>query len=122
LRKLGVGVAIDDFGAEYSSLSYLKRLPASMLKIDKSFVDSLLYEDTADASLIAAVVAMARSLGITTVAEGVESSLQADRLLHLEVDAVQGYLYSRPVTPDRFVALVESLGARRPRLVRAQIG
>jgi EAL domain-containing protein (putative c-di-GMP-specific phosphodiesterase class I) len=65
---------------------------------------------------------MARSLGITTVAEGVESSLQADRLLHLEVDAVQGYLYSRPVTPDRFVALVESLGARRPRLVRAQIG
>ena len=77
LRRLGVGVALDDFGAEYSSLAYLKRLPVTMLKIDKSFVDSLLQEDTADASLIAAVVAMAKSLGITTVAEGVESSVQA---------------------------------------------
>ena len=89
-------MALDDFGAEYSSLAYLKRLPVTMLKIDKSFVGSLLQEDTADASLIAAVVAMAKSLGITTVAEGVESSLQAHRLVRLGVDAVQGYLFSRP--------------------------
>jgi EAL domain-containing protein (putative c-di-GMP-specific phosphodiesterase class I) len=122
LRRLGIGVALDDFGAEYSSLSHLRRLPASMLKIDKSFVDSLSYEDTADASLIAAVVAMARSLGITTVAEGVESSFQAARLVSLRVDAVQGYFYSRPVTPDRLIDTVESLGARTLRPGSAPIG
>ena len=122
LRRLDVGVALDDFGAEYSSLSHLRRLPASMLKIDKSFVDGLLYEDIADTSLITAVVAIARSLGITTVAEGVESSFQAARLLSLRVDAVQGYFYSCPVTPDRLIDTVESLGARALRPGSAPIG
>ena len=117
LRRLGVGVALDDFGAEYSSLAYLKRLPVTMLKIDKSFVDSLVDEDTADASLIAAVVAMARSLGITTVAEGVESSAQAQRLLRLGVDAVQGFLFSRPVTADKLLEVTASLSQRRLKLV-----
>jgi diguanylate cyclase len=117
LRRLGVGVALDDFGAEYSSLAYLKRLPATMLKIDKSFVDSLVHEDTSDASLIAAVVAMAKSLGITTVAEGVESTLQAHRLLELGVDAVQGFLFSRPVSKDQFLDVALSLRQRRLRLV-----
>ena len=119
LRHLGVGVALDDFGAEYSSLAYLKRLPATMLKIDKSFVDSLVIEDTADASLIAAVVAMAKSLGITTVAEGVESSIQAHRLLELGVDAVQGFLFSHPVAQDKLLEVVLSLRNRRLRLVAA---
>ena len=119
LRRLGVGVALDDFGAEYSSLAYLKRLPVTMLKIDKSFVDSLLQEDTADASLIAAVVAMARSLGITTVAEGVETSAQAQRLLRLGVDAVQGFLFSRPVTSDKLLEVTASLSGRRLKLVSA---
>jgi EAL domain-containing protein (putative c-di-GMP-specific phosphodiesterase class I) len=112
-------VALDDFGAEYSSLAYLKRLPATMLKIDKSFVDSLVIEDTADASLIAAVVAMAKSLGITTVAEGVESSIQAHRLLELGVDAVQGFLFSHPVAQDKLLEVVLSLRNRRLRLVAA---
>jgi diguanylate cyclase len=121
LRRLGVGIALDDFGAEYSSLAYLKRLPVTMLKIDKSFVDSLVHEDTADSSLIAAVVAMAKSLGITTVAEGVETSDQAHRLLGLGVDAVQGFLYSRPVAADRLVEVVASLGERRLTLVTASV-
>jgi diguanylate cyclase (GGDEF)-like protein len=117
LRRLGVGIALDDFGAEYSSLAYLKRLPATMLKIDKSFVDNLVLEDTSDASLIAAVVAMAKSLGIMTVAEGVENSIQAHRLLELGVDAVQGFLFSHPVAQDKLLDVVLSLRTRRLRLV-----
>ncbi len=97
LRGLGVQIAIDDFGSEYSSLAYLKRFPVSTLKIDKSFVDSLAREDSPDATLIATIVAMAQALGITTVAEGVETRLQADRLIELGCDSAQGYLYSRPV-------------------------
>jgi EAL domain-containing protein (putative c-di-GMP-specific phosphodiesterase class I) len=119
LRQLGVGIALDDFGAEYSSLAYLKRLPVSVLKIDKSFVDSLMQEDTTDASLIAAVVAMAKSLGITTIAEGVESSVQARRLVRLGVDAVQGYLFSRPVTADKLLEVTTTLSQRRLTVVGA---
>jgi len=120
LRRLGVGVAIDDFGAEYSSLAYLKRFPATILKIDKSFIDNLAQEDSSDASLVAAVVAMARALGITTIAEGVETPAQATRLLELKCDAVQGFLYSRPVTADKLPDVVRSLGTRRLHLVTAR--
>ncbi len=118
LRGLGVQIAIDDFGSEYSSLAYLKRFPVSTLKIDKSFVDSLAQDDSADATLIATIVAMARALGITTVAEGVESSTQAARLVELGCDAVQGYLYSRPVGSDRLCEVVSSLRSHRLHLVR----
>ena len=76
-------LAIDDFGTEYSSLAYLKRFPVTSLKIDKSFVDSLDEEDSSDATLIAAVVAMAHALGISTIAEGVETPNQARRLIEL---------------------------------------
>ena len=117
LRRLGAAIAIDDFGAEYSSLAYLKRFPATILKIDKSFVDSLAHDDSSDASLVAAVVAMARALGITTVAEGVETSTQAARLLNLDCDAAQGFLYSHPVTAERLPDVVRSLGTRRLHLV-----
>ena len=119
LRRLGVGVALDDFGAEYSSLAYLKRLPVTILKIDKSFISSLVQEDTVDASLIAAVVAMAKSLGITTLAEGVESSAQARWLLRLGVDAVQGFLFSRPVTADKLLEVTASLSQQKLSLVTA---
>ena len=117
LRRLGLGIAIDDFGSEYSSLAYLKRFPVSMLKIDKSFVDPLVSQDNADATLVAAIVAMAQALKITTVAEGVEHRTQADRLLALGCDNVQGYLYSRPITGDQIPELVASLGTQRLRLV-----
>ncbi len=119
LRRLGVQIAIDDFGSEYSSLAYLKRFPATTLKIDRSFVASLDKEDSPDATLIATIVAMARALGITTVAEGVETSVQAVRITELGCDAVQGYLYSRPVGVDRLPEVVKSLGTKRLHLVPA---
>jgi EAL domain-containing protein (putative c-di-GMP-specific phosphodiesterase class I) len=89
------------------------------LKIDKSFVDSLARQDSADATLIATIVAMAQALGITTVAEGVETSTQAVRLVELGCDTVQGYLYSRPVGADRLLEVVTSLGTQRLHLVTA---
>lgn len=119
LRTLGARIAIDDFGAEYSSLAYLKRFPVTALKIDKSFVDNIAAEDSPDATLIATIVAMARALEIATVAEGVETPAQADRLTELGCDAVQGYLFSPPVTADRLPAVVASLGTRGPHLVTA---
>jgi diguanylate cyclase (GGDEF)-like protein len=109
LRQLGIKLAIDDFGTEYSSLAYLKRFPVSSLKIDKSFVDSLVEEDSSDATLVAAVVAMAHALGVTTIAEGVEHQTQAQRLIELGCDAVQGYLFSRPVRTERVADVVEAL-------------
>jgi diguanylate cyclase (GGDEF)-like protein len=117
LRQLGVRVAIDDFGADYSSLAYLKRFPATILKIDKSFIDGLATADSSDASLVAAVVAMSKALGITTIAEGVETSGQAARLMELDCDAVQGYLFSRPVGPDTLPEVVSSLRTRTLHLV-----
>jgi diguanylate cyclase (GGDEF)-like protein len=112
LRQLGVRIAIDDFGTEYSSLAYLKRFPVTSLKIDKSFVDNLAQEDSSDATLIAAIVAMAGALGITTIAEGVETLIQSKRVRELGCDAVQGFLYSRPVRADRLPEVVNSLWAR----------
>ena len=111
LRKLGVRVAIDDFGSEYSSLAYLQRFPATILKIDRSFVECLAQADSASATLIASVVAMGRALGITTVAEGVETAAQGKRLLELGCNEVQGFLYSRPVRADKLPEVVESLHA-----------
>ncbi len=109
LRRLDVRLAIDDFGTEYSSLAYLKRFPVTSLKIDRSFVDSLEDEDSSDATLIAAVVAMAHALGITTIAEGVETTNQAHRLMDLGCDALQGFLYSRPVRAEGLPYVVNSM-------------
>jgi len=117
LRELGVRIAIDDFGSEYSSLAYLKRFPTTILKIDKSFIDSLSKADAADATLIATIVAMAQALGIGTIAEGVETPVQAARLTELGCDVVQGYLFSRPVGADRLLEVVASLGAQRLQVV-----
>ena len=117
LRQLGVQIAIDDFGSEYSSLAYLKRLPATVLKIDKTFVDSLGRDDSADATLIGSIVAMADALGIATVAEGVETEAQARHLDKLGCGSAQGFLYSRPVGPERLPELLATIAAPRLRLV-----
>jgi FOG: EAL domain len=106
LRELGVRLAIDDFGTEYSSLAYLKRFPVDYLKIDRSFVDSLVEAGSADESLIAAIVAMANALGISTIAEGVERPEQVDRLVKLGCEIAQGFFYSRPVHPSRIPRLI----------------
>ena len=109
LRALGVSLAIDDFGTEYSSLAYLKRFPFDVLKIDRSFVISLGEEDNADETLVAAIVAMAKAFGFTTIVEGVETVEQAAKVVELGCDSVQGYLYSRPVPGDKVVEVVSSL-------------
>ena len=96
LKALGVGLAIDDFGTGYSSLAYLRRFPVDVVKIDRAFVIDL-EQDSADATLVSAIVAMSDALGVTAVAEGVESEVQAAHLLELGCTVAQGYLYARPM-------------------------
>jgi diguanylate cyclase (GGDEF)-like protein/PAS domain S-box-containing protein len=95
LRSLGVHLSVDDFGTGYSSLTYLKRFPVEALKIDRSFVTGLGLESD-DTSIVEAVVRLGHSLGMTVVAEGVETPLQLTRLRELGVDRGQGYLFGRP--------------------------
>jgi len=102
-RGLGVRLAIDDFGTGYSSLSYLKRFPVNTLKIDRSFVHDL-PDNKEDASLVAAIVAMADSLGIEVVAEGVETDAQRKFINKVGCDYMQGYLFGKPMPPEEILA------------------
>lgn len=101
LREAGYGLSVDDFGTGYSSLNYLRRFAADTLKIDMSFVSDML-ENHSDYTIVTTIIAMAHSLGMTTVAEGVESRAQADSLRSLGCHRVQGFLYGRPVDGDSF--------------------
>jgi diguanylate cyclase (GGDEF)-like protein len=109
LRELGVRLSIDDFGTGYSSLAYLKRLPIDEVKIDRSFIIDIA-SNGADTSLVAAVVAIATSLGISTVAEGIEEQEQADLVYELGCLKAQGFMYSRPVPSADLPATIERLG------------
>jgi EAL domain-containing protein (putative c-di-GMP-specific phosphodiesterase class I) len=99
LRACGVAIALDDFGTGFSSLGYLTRFPVDRIKVDRSFVAGIGTEPST--SLVSACVALGRSLGLTTVAEGVETSAQVDWLLREDCDAVQGYYFARPMDPYR---------------------
>jgi len=99
LRSLGLHLSVDDFGTGYSSLTYLKRFPVEAIKIDKSFVAGLGIESE-DSTIVEAVVRLGQSLGLSVVAEGIESPLQLSRLRDLDCDRGQGYLFGRPRPAD----------------------
>jgi diguanylate cyclase (GGDEF)-like protein/PAS domain S-box-containing protein len=103
LRRLGVTLAIDDFGTYYSSLAYLRKLPVQVIKIDKSFVRNML-DNESDRVLVETIVAMAHNLGHQLVAEGIELPAQREQLCALGCETGQGYLLGRPVPPDVFAA------------------
>ena len=107
LREVGVQIAIDDFGTGFSSLAYVRNLPASILKIDRKFVVGL-PGDFKDNAVIKAIVELAHLLGMRTVAEGVETVEQLEKLSHLGNDYVQGYLLGRPTSPEEVVAVIEA--------------
>jgi len=109
LSELGVRLSIDDFGTGYSSLSQLKKFPVDALKIDQSFVRSL-PEDADDSSITLAIIAMAHSLGIRVVAEGVETEAQFSFLKEHGCDEVQGYLFSPAVSAPEFVQFLDNAG------------
>ncbi len=107
LRALGVKVALDDFGTGYSSLSYLASLSADTIKLDRSF----LHRDcVGDSAIVQAVVSMAHRIGMSVVAEGVETLDQCERLKNLNCDELQGYYFSRPVPADAVRGVLESFG------------
>jgi len=107
LTQLGVKASIDDFGTGYSSLLYLKRLPASELKIDRAFVNELQQHHTEDATIVSAIVALAQSLQLKVVAEGVETAEQQAFLTSLGCNTLQGYLLGKPVPPERVPELAD---------------
>ena len=103
LSELGVNISIDDFGTGYSSLSYFKHIPATELKIDKSFIDSMLV-DTQDMELVKIIIHIAHQFGLTVVAEGVEDSESLHSLRELGCDVAQGYYLAKPLPADEFEA------------------
>ena len=107
LKRLGVTLAIDDFGTDYSSLSQLRRLPVDILKIDKSFVDGIATKP-AEWALTTAIIRLAASLGKTTIAEGIETGGQLAHLRSLNVELGQGYLFARPVPPAAITDLLDA--------------
>lgn len=119
LQALGIQLSIDDFGTGYSSLSYLKRFPVACLKIDQSFVRELGQDENA-AAIVKAIVSLGHSLDMKVIAEGVETEKQMSFLLENRCDAMQGFLFSRPLSAGEFALLVEreSGGAGKFSLLR----
>ena len=123
LREMGVRLALDDFGTGYSSLSYLQKFRFDKIKIDRSFV-ARLGEEANAASIVAAIIAMAKALEMWVIAEGIESSAQADILRSAGCSEVQGYYFSRPLPDDAFEAMIrpEPNGVGESPLERDRLG
>ena len=96
IKALGANIALDDFGTGYSSLAYLKRYPVDVLKIDRSFISDLV-DDADDREIVETIIGMAKNLGLSVVAEGIETKAQAAFLLAHGCHAAQGYYYSKPL-------------------------
>jgi len=108
LHDMGIKISIDDFGTGYASLSYLKRLPIDILKIDKSFTDGIVH-DSDDIAIVNAICGLASGLGLELVAEGIETAEQLKRIKDLGVDYGQGYYWSPPRPADQYVEWLENL-------------
>lgn len=106
LREHGIGIAIDDFGTGYSSLSHLKQLPVSALKVDQSFVRDMM-ADPSDADIVETIVLLAGSMGLDTVAEGVETAGQCQAIRRMGCTYMQGFLFARPAAEDAVTPLLE---------------
>lgn len=116
LRRLGVDLSLDDFGTGYSSLSYLHRLPASFLKIDRSFV-SRMTDSEENAEIVSTIIKLARSLKMKTIAEGIENAEQFRRLKEMNCDYGQGYLFSKPLAAndaEKFIERAAGLSSGSP--------
>jgi EAL domain-containing protein (putative c-di-GMP-specific phosphodiesterase class I) len=106
LKMLGLSIAVDDFGTGYSSLAYLRRFPIDMIKIDKGFVDGLERADDRGQSIMRAVIQLSDALGVTPVAEGVETAEQAQILSEVGCYGAQGFFYGRPQTAAQITRLI----------------
>ena len=106
LKEIGLHLSIDDFGTGYSSLSYLKHFPIDKLKIDRSFVQDIT-DDSVNNANIETIINMGHNLKLKVIAEGVETAEQLDTLKQLGCDEIQGYYYSRPLSPQDFVAFAQ---------------
>jgi EAL domain-containing protein (putative c-di-GMP-specific phosphodiesterase class I) len=103
IHDRGIHIALDDFGTGHSSLAYLKRFPIDCLKVDRAFIKDT-PENADDVAISKTIIAMAQALGLSTVAEGVETAEQMELLKSLNCDLIQGYFFSRPLTADDFLA------------------
>lgn len=103
LKNMGITISVDDFGTGYSSLSYLRRFPIDALKIDKSFIRNIC-TDPEDESIVKAIIAMAKGLKIRVIAEGVETKEQVEYLIEQEVNELQGFYFSKPLTEDELTS------------------
>ena len=106
IKELGIRVSMDDFGTGYSSLSYLRNIPLSAIKIDRSFISDINKDESAD-KLIASIISIAHGLGLEVVAEGVEEKYQADYLIALGCEYLQGYYFSRPIPQSEVADILE---------------
>jgi EAL domain-containing protein (putative c-di-GMP-specific phosphodiesterase class I) len=101
IKKLNLTLSIDDFGSGYSSFSYLKKMPIDRIKIDKILIDNI-EKDKDNKAIVSSIVALAKIMGLKTIAEGVESKAQEDVVFECGCDAIQGFLYSKPLPSDEF--------------------
>jgi EAL domain-containing protein (putative c-di-GMP-specific phosphodiesterase class I) len=119
LRNLGIRIAIDDFGSGYSALSYLRELPIDEVKLDRSFIAPIT-EHPRTAAIVRAVIDLAHTLGLTTVAEGVETAETAAKLNEFGCDVAQGHHYSPPMSTPELLHLLAPPSAHRARYDRTR--
>ena len=101
LSELGISISLDDFGTGYSSLNNIKEMPLNTIKIDKSFIDDLI-NDSCTEVFVKTIISLAHALDMKVCAEGVEQEIQYNRLVDLNTDLIQGYLFGRPVPAEEF--------------------